>query len=115
MTKMGQKLTPEEKAEKAREMRNRRRRGKYLERKTAREVGGRADGRVGKKDVVQGKFHYETKSHKRVPAYLVKIMAQAVRLCSKSKIPVGVIFDRTNNQKYAVISWSDWVELHGRK
>lgn len=103
-----------EKEAKSREMKNRIARGKYAEKKVAKDVGGRADGRAGKKDVVQGMFHYEVKSHKRVPKYLQDIMNEAVRLAGKGKIPVGVVFDRNNRQYYYILLKNDWVGLHGR-
>ena len=98
---------------KSKEMRNRRRRGKYLEKKIARDVGGRADGRAGKKDIASGMFHIEAKSHIKTPKYLQNIMSEATRLAGKGKIPVAVIYDRALGDKYVILDYKNWLDLHG--
>lgn len=100
--------------EKSQEMKRRRARGKYTERKVAKDVGGRVDGRAGKKDVVKGMFYFETKSHKKTPKYLRGIMDEAIRHCTRDKIPVGVIYDRERNEYYYIMMRGPWLDLHGK-
>ena len=106
--------SPEEIA-KSKDMRNRRRRGKYAEKRIAKKVGGRADGRVGKKDVVQGMFSYESKSWAKIPASIVKLMVQAARLAKSGTVPVGVIYCSKPRQAFYIVDEEDWIQLHGGK
>ena len=101
---------------KSKEMRNRRRRGKYGEKKLAKEVGGRRDGGVGRKDVTSGGiFNYEIKTIKKLPASIIKIMAQAERLKKKGTIAVGVFRCNSPRQEFFILDRNDWLELHGKE
>ncbi len=104
----------EAKKEISKEMRNRRRRGKYGEKKLAKEVGGRRDGGIGRKDVVAGMFSFEVKTIKKIPASIVKLMSQAERLKKKDTIAVGVFRCNSPRQEYFIVERQDWLNLHGR-
>ncbi len=100
---------------KSKEMRNRRRRGKYGEKKIMKQMGGRADGRVGKKDGVKGMFSFEIKWVKKTPKYLDKIMDEAQRHCPKDKIAVGVVHNTENRREFYIVEKDAWLELHGKE
>ncbi len=103
-----------EKDEKSKEMRNRRQRGKYGEKKVAKEVGGRRDGGVGRRDVIGGLFSYEVKTIKEIPASIVKLMIQSERLKKKDTVAVGVFRCNHPRQEFFIVEKQDWVALHGR-
>ncbi len=98
----------------SKEMRNRRRRGKYGEKKLAKEVGGRKDGGIGRKDVIAGIFSYEVKTIKTIPASVVKLMAQAERLKKRDTIGVGVFRCNSPRQEFFILERQDWLSLHGK-
>ena len=103
-----------EKKVKSLEMKNRRRRGQYGEKQVAKEVGGRKDGRPGRRDVTQGMFSYEVKTTKKIPASILKLMSQAERLKKKDTIAVGVFRCNSPRDEYFIISKRDWLNLHGK-
>ena len=105
----------EQKEIKSREMRNRRKRGRYGEKKVAQEVGGRRDGGVGRKDIVGGLFSFEVKTIKKIPSSIVNIMAQAERLKKKDTIAVGVFRCNSPRQEYFIVERNSWLELHGKR
>ncbi len=102
------------KADRSKEMRNRRRRGKYGEKKLAKEVGGRRDGGIGRKDVISGIFSFEVKTNKKIPASVIKLMSQAERLKKKDTIAVGVLRCNSPRQEYFILERNDWLSLHGK-
>lgn len=99
---------------KSKEMRNRRKRGRYGEKRVAKEVGGRRDGGVGRKDIISGMFSYEVKSIKTIPASIIKIMEQAERLKKRDTIAVGVFRCNSPRREYFVVERQDWLNLHGK-
>lgn len=119
-----------EKQEKSREMKQRRGRGKYGERRLAKVVGGTVVGRsksiitgTGKAikidcqkppDVVTDLFSFESKWLKEVPANIRKVMTQAVGNAPPNLIPVGVIGDRQQRTVYYILMEKDWLDLHGK-
>uniref|UniRef100_A0A6M3XUC9 Uncharacterized protein n=1 Tax=viral metagenome TaxID=1070528 RepID=A0A6M3XUC9_9ZZZZ len=104
------------KAEKSREMRSRRQRGKYGERRLAKLTGGNSNGRPHKSDVVVSSlFSIESKYLKEAPKWLQKIMSEAVRLARQDTIPVAYIRDRGNKVGYFIILEQDWISLHGKE
>ncbi len=106
-------ITEIEKQEKSREMKNRRRRGKYGEKRIAKQVGGRVDGRAGKKDVRKGMFYFEVKWVRRSPKYLDHLMDEARRHTPSDSIPVGVIHNTETQREYYVQEKEDFLDLHG--
>ena len=90
---------------------NARSRGRYGEKKVAKEVGGKRKGGVGMEDVRQGLFSYEVKTVAKIPASVTKGLEQARRL-GGSKIPVLVF--RCNRNTIYCVDGSDWVGLHGK-
>ena len=98
----------------SKEMRNRRRRGKYGEKRVSKELGVRRSGGVGQRDVGNSMFSYEVKTLKTLPASIVKIMAQAERLKKKGTIAVGVFRCNSPRQEYFVLERNSWLELHGK-
>lgn len=102
-----------EKAEKSRDMRLRRRRGKYAERKVAKQLGMKREGGVGMRDVGDSMFSIEVKRVTKIPASIDKILSQAVRLAKNGTIPVGVF--KCGRRSIYVIEGNNWLELHGKK
>ena len=119
----------QEKAEKSREMKQRRGRGRYGEQRLAKKVGGIVVGRSkavklpsGKYikidcqrpcDVVTEIFSFESKWRKNVPKFLDKLMAQAQRNCPSGLTPVGVIGDREARVVYYIMTENDFLSWHG--
>ena len=100
---------------KSREMRNRRKRGKYGERRISRLTGGDSNGRPHRPDiVVSSLFSIESKYLKEAPKWLQKIMSEAVRLARQGTIPVAYIRDRGNKVGYFIVLEQDWISLHGK-
>jgi hypothetical protein len=109
--------SPEEQ-EQARKRRNARQRGKRYERSKAHQLGGRADGRVGKKDVVVGMFYIECKNYAKTPAFNTKVMAEASGHCTgkySGQIPVALIRNSTTGEELVIMKYVDWKDLHGKK
>lgn len=117
------------KADKSREMKQRRGRGHYGESRLAKKVNGIVVGRskyiVTDKGGVQinpnkppdvigkdGMFSYESKWLKKVPKMMEKVMTQAITNAPKDFIPVGVIGDRLGRVVYYTINEKDWIDLH---
>ncbi len=103
------------KLEKSNEMKNRRARGRHGEKAVAQEVGGRRDGGVARKDVIQGMFSYEVKTIKSLPSSIIKLMEQAERLKKKGTVAVGVFRCNHPRQEYFILEKNDWLGLHGKK
>lgn len=119
------------KADKSREMRQRRGRGRYGEQRLAKKVGGKVVGRSkyivfdsGKSiqincqkppDVVTEMFAFESKWLSHTPANIRKVIDQAIRNCPEGLIPVAVIGDRLERETYYIMTEKDWLELHGGK
>ena len=108
-------IEAQSKITKSREMRNRRKRGRYGEKKLAKEIGGRRDGGIGRKDVVAGMFSYEVKTIKRIPSSIIKIMEQAERLKKRDTMAVGVFRCNSPRREYFILERQDWLNLHGNK
>jgi hypothetical protein len=109
--------TPEEE-EQARKMRNARQRGRTYEKSKARQLGGRADGRVGKKDVVLGMFYIECKNIAKTPAFNTKVMAEASSHCTgkySGQIPVALVRNSTTGEELVILKYTDFKDLHGKE
>lgn len=102
------------KKEKSRDMKNRGRRGRYGEKRVAKQIGGRVDGRAGKKDVRKGMFYFEVKSLKKTPKFNDKVFIEACRHCPTGQIAVAVIRNTTDRTAKVIMDWEDFVELHGK-
>lgn len=61
-------------------------------------------------------FSIESKKRKRLPAAIVKAMAQATRNCKPGRKPLAVLIDAPGPgvrvQRYALLTFEDFVELH---
>lgn len=97
----------------SRDMKNRRRRGRYGEVKLAKEVGGRKDGRVGRRDVGAGMFSYEVKTVQKIPSSIIKLMAQAERLKKRDTTAVGVFRCNSPRKEFFIVERNDWLDIHG--
>lgn len=113
-----------------REIKLRRWRGKYGERRLAKKVGGVVVGRSKfirfdngdtiqincqkPPDVVTPVFSLESKWLKEAPKMLQRWMTQAVSNSPTGLIPVLVIGDRGQRTVYYIMNEGDFLELHGK-
>ncbi len=101
-----------EKEEKSREMRNRRRRGKYTERKLAKDIGGRRKGGVGQEDIAVGIFSIEAKHVTGFLRRMEKGLDEATRHRGTKQIAIYV--EKCGHGARVYLDWCDWVDLHGK-
>lgn len=101
------------KAEKSREMRNRRKRGKATERKIAKDIGGKRRAGVGQEDVAAGMFSIETKHVRHFMTRMEAGLNQAFRLKGNEQIALYV--EKCGREARVYLNWRDWLDLHGSK
>ena len=101
--------------EKSREMKRRRDRGKYGEKKIAKIVGGKVKGGPGMEDVKHSLFSFEVKWLKKAPQSIVGVMNEAHRHAPQGKIAVGVIRGKEDGETYFIFTKNSWLELHGEE
>jgi len=83
------KIEKEKKTEKSKDMKNRRRRGKYGEKKVAEELDMKRNGGVGMRDVGNNFWSIEVKTVAKIPASIDKMLDQSRRLATTENYAGG--------------------------
>ena len=66
-------------------------------------------------DVVNEWLSVECKYLKTLPAWLDKVMAQAVRNCPEGLVPVAWVGGREARSHYVIMTEEDFLDLHERR
>ena len=98
--------------ERSREMKNRRRRGKYAEKKVAKEFGMNREGGVGMRDVGNSMYSIESKKMK-IPKSVDNILAQSRRLAKQGTVACGAMVD--GRRVVVLIEGTDFTAVTGEK
>ena len=65
-------------------------------------------------DVINEWLSVECKYYKHLPAWLIKVMAQAIHNAPAGLIPVAWVGDRKERNRFVIMSEQDFLDLHER-
>lgn len=86
---------------------------KHLEKKVAKEMGGKRVGILNSEDVQHKVFSFECKCIKRIPASIKGWMSQCKANNLDNKIPIIVLHEKGKHDDYVIMSYKDFRDLHG--